>query len=130
MSTPRILIIEDDEALSTAIAECLRPGADVVRASSGEEGLAYLKTMRFDGLILDLFLNGFTSGFYIVNYLRGVRESERPVVIVGSGADPGRLDIIDREVVKELFPKPFHIDALCKAVLSRIEQRRHEPATE
>ena len=121
---PRVLIIEDDEALSIAITECLGPEAEVIRAASGEEGLAYLKTIRFDGVVLDLVLSGFTSGFYIVDYLRGVNESERPVVVVESGADTERLHAVDRNVVKEIFPKPIHIDLLCRTVLEQIELRR------
>ena len=52
----RILIIEDEKALSNAIKDSLKIEFEIDQAFDGEEGLLYIKQDIYDAIILDLML--------------------------------------------------------------------------
>lgn len=59
MSSPRILLVEDEPVFAGAAAKVLsRAGYDVVTADSLEPAAAVLETGRFDAVITDLSLDG------------------------------------------------------------------------
>ena len=57
MSTPRVLVIEDDDALATLVQYNLeKEGYDVAVAGDGEEGLVQIDERLPDLVILDWML--------------------------------------------------------------------------
>jgi len=84
----RILLVDDHPAVSQRIGELLAgavPGAEMVSAVSGEEGLSLAWTQSFDLVLLDLRLPG-RSGIEILKELRAVKPL-LPVIIVSSLPD-------------------------------------------
>jgi CheY-like chemotaxis protein len=75
---PKILVIEDDADMVAAIRMPLEAnGYDVVGASSGEEGLAKVKEVAPDLIILDVMMETTTAGFQVSLQLRSADpESE------------------------------------------------------
>jgi two-component system, OmpR family, response regulator len=68
---PRILVIEDDRAMSAAITECLtRQGYSVQASLDGTEGLGLALSGHFDLITLDRMLPGH-NGLQIAEALRG-----------------------------------------------------------
>ena len=116
----RILMIEDDEALSAMVAEYLAPfGFEVTRSASAAEGVAALSGDAFDLLILDVMLPD-GDGFELCRELRS--ESDVPILMLTA-----RGEETDRIVGLELgaddyLPKPFNpreLLARIRAVLRR-----------
>jgi len=119
--TPRILIIEDDEALRTAVKTILeRGGYDVTVAADGSAGTRALGSGRYDVVLLDIGLP-FTDGWHI---LRALEPGRMPSVIVISarGEERDKVRALDLGA-DDYLAKPFGADELLariRAVLRRV----------
>jgi DNA-binding response OmpR family regulator len=116
----RILMIEDDEALSAMLAEYLAPaGLRVVACRDARAGLARLRRESFDALVLDVMLPDL-DGFEVCRRVRA--DSDLPILMLTA-----RGDETDRIVGLELgaddyLPKPFNpreLLARLRAILRR-----------
>jgi two-component system OmpR family response regulator len=122
---PRILLIDDDQALGEPLAAYFaRFGLELVHALRPSEGLALLRQGGFDAAILDVMLPE-QDGFALCRAIR--RESELPLVMLTA-----RGDVMDRVVGLELgaddyLPKPFEPRELV-ARLQTVMRRRSAPA--
>jgi two-component system OmpR family response regulator len=102
---PHVLVVDDDPAIRTLIAEYLRENdLRVTAASNGKEMTAALKEHAIDLIILDLRMPG-EDGMQIARRVRD--QSSLPIIIVS-----GRLDEADRVMALELgaddyVTKPF-----------------------
>jgi two-component system OmpR family response regulator len=77
----RLLVVEDDEAMSSALERGLAAeGFAVTVASDGVEGLALTEGQRFDAIVLDLMLPGL-NGFRLCRLLRE-RGDPTPVLVL------------------------------------------------
>jgi CheY-like chemotaxis protein len=71
MTMPKILVIEDDPDMVTAIRMPLEAnGYEVLAASTGEEGLQKVREVEPDLVILDVMLETTTAGFQVSLQLR------------------------------------------------------------
>ena len=87
----RLLYIDDDAGLRRLVQRTLtRQGYEVVLAESGAEGLAKLRTERFDAIALDHFMPG-KEGLEVLDDIRAMID--HPPVIYASGSDEGRIAI-------------------------------------
>ncbi len=118
---PRLLLIDDDEALGAPLATYLaRSGFELVHAVRPSQGLALLRAGGFDAAILDVMLPEM-DGFELCRTIR--KESSLPIVMLTA-----RGDVMDRVVGLELgaddyLPKPFEpreLLARLQTVLRRI----------
>jgi DNA-binding response OmpR family regulator len=126
-SGTRVLLIDDDEALNTLLAEYLgRFGMSVRAVAHPDEGLRALRAEPPDLVVLDVMLPGM-DGFAVC---RKVRETSRvPIVMLTA-----RGDVMDRVVGLELgaddyLGKPFEpreLVARIQAVLRRAALRGAE----
>ncbi len=121
-----VLIVEDDESISDAIAYALeRGGFRTLRAGDGAQGLRLFRQQRPDLVILDLMLPGM-DGWRVTEELR--REDPRVPVIVCSA----RTSEFDRVHGLEMgaddyVTKPFSMKELLARVnahLRRVESHR------
>jgi DNA-binding response OmpR family regulator len=127
----RVLIIEDDPAIRSALKRVLTERGDVVAvAGTGMEGMTILMREQPDIVLLDLGLPDI-DGFGVLGMLRAV--SEVPVIVITAQDD-------DRSTIRALdagaddyVTKPFGADqvaARMRAVLRRTrrDQDEEEPA--
>ena len=111
----RILVVEDEKALSGLIADRLRREKYVVDVSNdGEEGLDNALSGMYDLLILDIMLPQ-VDGLTI---LKEVRKTNLEVKIIMLTA---KTELEDRLAgfsggANDYVPKPFHIDELAARV--------------
>ncbi|MFJ7416222.1 response regulator transcription factor [Streptomyces sp. NPDC098077] len=113
--TPKILIVEDDDASVLATGELLtRAGYAVVRAADGREGLRLLFAERPDLLLLDLLIPAL-DGWRVLARTRDM--SDLPVLVL-SGLDTvaHRVKAL-RAGADDYLPKPYDGDEL----LARVE---------
>jgi len=119
--TPRILIVEDDEALRNAVVSILeRSGYDVIAAVDGSSGSRALQLGAFDVVLLDIGLP-FVDGWRI---LSGMESGRMPSVIVISarGEERDKVRALDMGA-DDYLAKPFGADELLarlRAVLRRV----------
>lgn len=129
MNSPqtRILMVEDDESLSSMLGEYLSAmDMRLSRAATAEAGLRALRGDRFDALILDVMLPDL-DGFEVCRRVRSF--SDIPILMLTA-----RGDEMDRIVGLELgaddyLPKPFNPRELL-ARLRAILRRRVPPRAE
>jgi two-component system, OmpR family, response regulator CpxR len=124
---PRLLIIDDDTALTSLLTELLdQEGFDVETHSSGSGAAGRATSSAYALVILDVMLPD-VNGFEVLKQIRGT--SSIPVILLTA-----RGDDVDRIVGLEIgaddyVPKPFNpreLVARVRAVLRRIESRRNE----
>jgi DNA-binding NtrC family response regulator len=123
---PHILIVEDEPTTSWALAEGLSDdGYTIDTFRTAEEALVWLRAHRSDIVITDFRLPGL-SGLELAQKLSRGRHAQ-PVIVVTAYGSPETVRELVRAGVSEVFPKPFHVDELRRAVhralLSRRERR-------
>ncbi|MFN8091473.1 MAG: response regulator transcription factor [Vicinamibacteria bacterium] len=117
----RILMIEDDAALATLVADYLRPlGFDVAAEGTAEAGLARLGREAFAAVLLDVMLPD-TDGFEVCRRVRSSGSDVPVIMLTARGQDEDR--IVGLEIgADDYLPKPFNpreLLARLRAVLRR-----------
>jgi two-component system, chemotaxis family, chemotaxis protein CheY len=115
MSSPTVLVVDDDPGIRESVTEVLSTeGYRVLEAADGEEALA-----RLDGLeqrcvvLLDLAMPRM-NGLELLNELSRSGRSDRfPVVVMSANAHPKELEFPQ---VVALLRKPFELDDLLRWV--------------
>ena len=118
---PRVLVVEDDRTLRTALVEVLEREELRVRAvGSGDEAQQEAETFRPDVAILDVGLAGGMNGFEVAQWLRG-RGGIAFIFLTAADALDDRLRGFDLGA-DDYLVKPFAVPELVarlKAVLRR-----------
>ena len=113
--------MDDHPAVSQRIGELLvgsLPGAEVVSAPSGEEGLNLAWTQPFDLVLLDLRLPG-RSGIEILKELRAIKPL-LPVIVVSSLPDSPYATLARRAGAIDFVTKSALVQELGRAVKSAL----------
>ena len=124
----RILIIEDDPAISRGLADNLRfESHEVTTASEGEEGYRLIRENAPDLVVLDLMLPGL-SGHEICRRVRG-DGSTVPILMLTARSDEGDRVLGLDLGADDYVTKPFSI----REVLARVRallRRTNTPRAE
>jgi DNA-binding response OmpR family regulator len=117
----RILLVEDDRTLRTALGDALRgEGHDVAPAADGDEALALLRGNAFALLVLDVMLPG-PSGLEILQRLRA-HDRDTPVLLLTARSSEGDKVLGLELGADDYVTKPFSLRELLarvKALLRR-----------
>src|SRR4030095_12872684 len=122
-SKPHLLLVDNEEALRSVVAERLSDsGFDVVQAASGEAALEALNGFAFDVIVSDLRLPG-VDGRTVIDAAVTRYPAIVAIVVTGYGTV--------KDAVKTTSPgaahftaKPFQFDELLHVVNSGLEARR------
>jgi CheY-like chemotaxis protein len=113
----RILLVEDDPALRTALAEVLRDyGYDVSCAADGRDALAQLDTLQAPSVILlDLAMPVMDGWTFRAAQRSDPRFAAIPTVVLSASlsADPRSLATLEPDAA---LMKPFEIERLIETV--------------
>ncbi len=115
----RILLVEDDKFLSTALGDKLtREGFTVIKAANGEEALAKVRLARPDLVLLDLIMPQKT-GFEVLADLKLEPNTKNIPVIVLSNLGQE----VDIKKAKELGARDYLVksDVEMKTVVEKIK---------
>jgi len=121
---PTVMIVEDEEALSTLLQYNLaKEGYSLLTASDGEEAALLIRESAPDLVLLDWMLPGL-SGIELCRQLRGRPETRNmPIIIITArGEEADRIRGLDTGA-DDYVTKPFSITELLariRAVLRRI----------
>ncbi|MCB9887393.1 MAG: response regulator transcription factor [Planctomycetes bacterium] len=127
--TCSLLLVEDDAAIRTVLADALaHDGHVVTTAADGDEALALLRERSFDLCILDIMLPG-PSGLEILESLRR-RDEVTPVLLLT--ARSGESDkILGLELgADDYVTKPFSLRELrtrVRVLLRRVDRPASKP---
>jgi two-component system phosphate regulon response regulator PhoB len=129
MARPRILIIEDERALTDVLSYNLqREGYDAVTAHDGQEGLRKAQMVIPDLIILDLMLPTL-DGLSVCRELRGGERTRHiPILMLTAKAEETDQVVGFSMGADDYVTKPFSV----KVLLQRIKalQRRVEGNTD
>lgn len=102
----RILVVEDDERLSLALAHILREaGYDVDEARTGRDGLSWAESGIYDVIVLDVMLPGM-DGFSVVSQLRRTGIDTPVLMLTARDSVPDKICGFDSGA-DDYMTKPF-----------------------
>jgi two-component system response regulator RegX3 len=122
----RILVVEDEPAISEAVAYALREaGYEVDEVADGDAALAAAREKHYDLMVLDLVLPR-RPGLDVCRTIRA--ESDLPIVILtGRDAEADRLT--GREIgADDYVTKPFSLAELVSRVRALLRRRELDRA--
>ena len=120
MATPRVLVVEDDDAVRMMLQEGLqRDGFEVVVASNVPDALRHVANDRFDVLLSDLHMPRAGDGFTVVSAMRHTHPEALTVVLSGFPAlDAAMCAILSQ--ADEVLAKPLRLGSLKELIRSRL----------
>ena len=120
MIAPKVLIVEDDDAVLMMLQEGLqRDGFEVVTASNVRDALRHIANGKFDVLLSDLHLPLAGDGFTLVSAMRHTHPEALTVVLSGYPALEEAMAAILSQA-DEIFTKPIRIGPLKELIRDRI----------
>ena len=128
---PRILIIEDELPMRTALKDCLEAeGHRVLTAAEGESGLKRALEEKPDLVLLDIMMPRL-DGYAVCEELRRVENPAAILMLTAKGQVDDRVTGLDAGA-DDYLVKPFSTEELLARVraLLRRAKRRGRPAAE
>jgi DNA-binding response OmpR family regulator len=122
MTTPRVLVVEDDDAVRMMLQEGLqRDGFEVVVASNVRDALSHIAAETFDVLLSDLHMPLAGDGFTLVSAMRHTHPDALTVILSGYPAVDEAMSAILSQA-DEIFAKPIRIGALKELIRKRLDE--------
>lgn len=120
----KILLVEDDEALSKALCEQLElhEEFETIAVKNGVDGLAAAKTQPFDLLILDVGLPDM-DGRNVCKMMRRAGVNAPIIMLTGADSEADTILGLDSDA-NDYITKPFRIGVLLARI--RAQMRQHE----
>lgn len=126
MKVNRILVMEDDETISTALEMILtEAGYDVDVAGTGENALEIFDQKPIDLIIADLKLPGI-SGMEVIKRVKEKNPKVEVIVITGVGTQPIADEALELGA-HDFLPKPFTDDQIKTAIDEALKQHETGP---
>ena len=114
----RLLLVEDKDSFRRLLIQALEGSAwNLTAVGDPQEALAALQTTRFDAMVTDLRLPGF-SGLELLNRAKRLQPDLR-VVLMSAFGEPQDVVEAMRSGAEDFLPKPFDLDHFL-AVLERL----------
>jgi DNA-binding response OmpR family regulator len=112
----RILLIEDNDALRTMLAEQLgAAGHTVIQARDGREGLTLFRQAGADLVITDIVMPDI-EGFAVLMEIRRTHPPVKIIAMSGEGGGSVYLDTARLLGAAKVLPKPFRTAVLLAAI--------------
>ena len=130
MSKPRILIVEDDRALSDILFYNLqKEGFNVFRAFDGREAIEQARLKQPDVVVLDLMLP-LISGMDVCRQLRKMKETRDTgiLMLTAKGEDLDQIDGFEAGA-DDYVVKPYSIRVLLERIRALQRRRTFEEET-
>ncbi|MBI2981984.1 MAG: sigma-54-dependent Fis family transcriptional regulator, partial [Deltaproteobacteria bacterium] len=118
-----LLVVEDEDPIRKALERYFKKKSfEVSLASSGEEGLALLKTGRYDLLLVDLMLPNM-SGLDVLRPAKQMAPQLVCIVMTGFGTIPSAVEAIKAGAF-HYITKPFDLEDLNVLVMKGLEHQK------
>lgn len=120
----KLLIVEDELALSQSMAEYLSPSYVCEQVFTYADALARIKEFDYDCIILDIMLPG-GSGMQLLQYLKAMRKDEAVIIISAKNAIEDKVTGLQAGA-DDYLVKPFHLSELNARVVALLRRRNFE----
>ena len=123
--TPRVLVVDDDEAVRTFVARALqKEGYEVVSTSDGRDALKVVDAQsRFDLCVLDVMMPGMTGDE--LGCLLRARDPDAKILYFTGYADRLFSERTSLGAHEAFLDKPVSMTGLCEAVSLMLYGRTH-----
>ena len=115
---PRILIVDDDPAVRSTLANVIASaGFEVLAADGGKQAMDLLRDNEVDLTIIDIFMPGVDGMEFIIRVRR--QSPDAKIIAISGGGEfnmQNVLDIADVVGAERTLSKPFGPDDLLRAV--------------
>ena len=119
---PLVLVIDDEESMRDSCSQIIaKLGCRVETAGDGTVGLAKIRELRPDAIIVDLKMPGI-GGLDVLNEVRLIDPEIVSIVITGYATVDAAVEAMKRGAY-DFLPKPFTPDEL-RLILARALERR------
>ena len=118
----RILIVDDDEALRTALADqvAMDEGYEVVQSGTGAQALELARGSTFDTILLDIALPDL-DGREVCRILRRNGIAAPVIVLTASSSDADAILSLDAGA-NDVVTKPFRLGVLLARIRAQMRQ--------
>lgn len=118
----RLLLAEDEEAMSEAVADILEYHKyQVDTVFDGNEALDYIHAVEYDGIILDIMMPG-RSGLEVLRQIRS-EGCRTPVLLLTAKSEiEDRIEGLDLGA-DDYLAKPFHMGELLARIRAMLRRR-------
>ena len=118
----RLLLAEDEEAMSEAVADILEYHKyQVDKVFDGNEALDYIHAAEYDGIILDIMMPG-RSGLQVLRQIRS-EGCRTPVLLLTAKSEiEDRIEGLDLGA-DDYLAKPFHMGELLARIRAMLRRR-------
>ena len=124
---PRVLIVDDEPRMLTALSELLRMrNHDVTAASSGRLAIELLRDQHFDLVLLDLNMPG-TDGFAVMAHIERHNKQTATIVVSGDTTIDAAIRAM-RQGVHDFVRKPYAPEDLLRIIDKSLAQRKRNKA--
>lgn len=116
-----ILIVDDEPANLRMLERLLRPAFKVLKAASGPEALAILKSEKVSMLITDQRMPGMT-GTELLRESIAINPDTVRIMITGDSANSTFIEAIKNGGAIRVVHKPWDPDALMQIIVNSLEK--------
>ncbi len=119
----RILVIDDEESVRSAISQILsQVNHQVTVAENGKEGIRLFKEKEFDIVLTDLGMPGM-SGWEVCKTIKGISPNFPVGMITGWGMEVNQAKI-EESGLDFVISKPFDLNQILNTVAERLESKK------
>src|SRR5450755_303113 len=120
MTTPRVLVVDDDDAVRMMMQEGLhRDGFEVVTAANVSDALRHIANEKFDVLLSDLHMPLAGDGFTLVSAMRHTHPKALTIVLSGYPALSEAMAAILSQA-DEIVVKPVQLNSIKELIRTRL----------
>lgn len=120
-SQGKVLIVDDDASIRRALHTTLSAlGFEIEEASSGEQAVSFVRTERYDAVLLDINMPGM-GGIAACRSLRQLAEGLPILMLTVRDSADDKIDALDAGA-DDYITKPFHVGELTARVRSAVRR--------
>jgi len=119
---PKILIVDDDDAIRDTLYELLSEEYFCQTAETAEKAVARLEADIYDVVLTDISMPGL-SGLELLGHIRQ-KFSDTPVIIISGIGDQEHAQGLIKLGAFDFLLKPFKLEVVEKSVQRAVEYRR------
>ena len=124
MTTPKVLVVDNDDAGRTLLQQGLQSdGFDVVAAANVRAALKHIASEEFDVLLSDLYVPLPGDGFTVVGAMRHTHPNALTVILSDDPPQDGAISA-NLSQADEILTKPIPIGALKDLISTRLTSPR------
>jgi len=121
---PRILLVDDDEAIRDTLYDLLSEHHFCQTAETAEKAFARLEADEYDVVLTDISMPGL-SGLELLGHVRQMFP-DTPVIIISGIGDQEHAQGLIRLGAFDFLLKPFSLDVVEKSVARAVAYRKRQ----